>query len=43
MGDADQPEFAGPAVAGPLQGGGHGEEGVGGQADRGTAGYLVDD
>jgi hypothetical protein len=36
-GDGDQPEFAGPAVAGPLQGGGHGEEGVGEQADRGPA------
>ena len=36
-GDGDQPEFAGAAVAGPLQGGGHGEEGVGEQADRGPA------
>jgi len=36
-GDGDQPEFAGAAVAGPLQGAGHGEEGVGEQADRGPA------
>ena len=36
-GDGDQPEFAGAAVAGALQGGGHGEEGVGEQADRGPA------
>jgi hypothetical protein len=36
-GDGDQPEFAGAAVAGPLRGGGHGEEGVGEQADRSPA------
>jgi hypothetical protein len=36
-GNGDQAEFAGPAVAGALEGGGHGEEGVGEQADRGPA------
>src|SRR5881398_1827222 len=44
-GDGDEPERAGTAVAGALQGGGHGEEGVGEQADRGPAvpGLPADD
>lgn len=36
-GDGDQPEDAGVFVAGPLEGGGHSEEDIGEQADRGPA------
>ncbi len=36
-GDRDQPGEVGAAVAGALPGGGHGEEGIGEQADRGPA------
>ena len=36
-GDGDQPEDAGVFVAGALEGGGHGEEDIGEQADRGPA------
>jgi hypothetical protein len=36
-GDGDEPECAGAAVAGTLEGGGDGEEGIGEQADRGPA------
>ena len=36
-GDGDEPERGGAAVEGALAGGGHGEEGIGEQADRGPA------
>ena len=44
-GDGDQPEDAGVFVAGPLEGGGHSEEDIGEQADRGPAvpGLPADD